>query len=194
MPQIGVVINNYEGFIDKFGDKFDDILLTLCRDGTKYGIIFVLTASTYNSIRYRLSQNFRQKVALQLNNEDDFMNILEGVKRKRPAHLFGRGLIKYNDIFEFQTARICESEKWNIFIKEKIRKLNEKYAIKAKTIPVLPTQIKLDDVKQQINQLEKVPIGIFKSNLKFCSLISSNLISPLSNLRSTSNLKPYAER
>ena len=68
MPQIIVVINNYEGFIENYGEKYDDILLTLCREGIKYGIIFVLTASAYNSVRYRLSQNFRQKIALQLKN------------------------------------------------------------------------------------------------------------------------------
>ena len=191
MPQIAIIINNYEGFIDKFGDKFDDVLLTLCRDGTKYGIIFVLTASTYNSIRYRLSQNFRQKVALQLNNEDDFMNILEGVKRKRPAHLFGRGLIKYNDIFEFQTARICESEKWNVFIKEKIRKLNEKYIIKAKSIPILPAQIKIDDVKEQINQLEKLPIGMFKSNLNIATYDFKNNFINIITAKSIENATEF---
>ena len=118
-------------------------MLTLCREGIKYGIIFVITASAYNSVRYRLSQNFKQKIALQLNNEDDYLNIIDGVRKQRPAHMFGRGLIKYSDIYEFQTARICEPEKWNVFIRDKIKQLNEKYDEKADPIPVLPYQIKL---------------------------------------------------
>ncbi len=165
MPQIIIALNNYEGFAEKFGDKFDDMLLTLSREGLKYGIVFVLTASSYSSIRYRLSQNFRQKIALQLNNEDDFMNIIEGVKKQRPAHIFGRGLIKYDDIYEFQTARICESEKWNTFIKEQITMLKEKNKVIAPSIPVLPEILKIEDVKEHITQISKLPIGMYKSNL-----------------------------
>ena len=127
MPQIITVINNYEAFVETYGETYDDALLTLCREGLKYGISFVLTASAYNSVRYRLAQNFRNKIALQLNNEDDYLNIIEGVRKQRPAHIFGRGLIKYNDIYEFQTARICEPEKWNAYIREKVKLLKEKY-------------------------------------------------------------------
>ena len=146
MPQVFIIINNYEGFVENFGEKYDDVLLTLCREGIKYGIIFVITASAYNSVRYK------QKIALQLNNEDDYLNIIDGVRKQRPAHMFGRGLIKYSDIYEFQTARICEPEKWNVFIRDKIKQLNEKYDEKADPIPVLPDQIKVEEIKEQFSK------------------------------------------
>ena len=190
MPQIIVVINNYEGFVENYGEKYDDILLTLCREGIKYGIIFVLTASAYNSVRYRLSQNFRQKIALQLNNEDDFLNIIEGVKKQRPAHIFGRGLIKYSDVYEFQTARICEPEKWNSFIRETIKQLNEMYSERAVSIPVLPSQIKVEDVKELVTQLDKLPIGIYKTSL---GLATYDFKNNLVNIISAKNIDIVAE-
>lgn len=190
MPQIIVVINNYEGFVENYGEKYDDILLTLCREGIKYGIVFVLTASAYNSVRYRLSQNFRQKIALQLNNEDDFLNIIEGVKKQRPAHVFGRGLIKYSDVYEFQTARICEPEKWNSFIRETIKRLNEMYSERAVSIPVLPNQIKVEDVKELVTQLDKLPIGIYKTSL---GLATYDFKNNLVNIISAKNIDIVAE-
>lgn len=190
MPQIIVVINNYEGFVENYGEKYDDILLTLCREGIKYGIIFVLTASAYNSVRYRLSQNFRQKIALQLNNEDDFLNIIEGVKKKRPAHVFGRGLIKYSDVYEFQTARICEPERWNSFIKDEIKKLNSEYTERAVSIPVLPNQIKVEDVRKLVTQLDKLPIGIYKASL---GLATYDFKNNLVNIISAKNVDVVAE-
>ena len=190
MPQIIVVINNYEGFVENYGEKYDDILLTLCREGIKYGIIFVLTASAYNSVRYRLSQNFRQKIALQFNNEDDFLNIIEGVKKKRPAHVFGRGLIKYSDVYEFQTARICEPERWNSFVKDEIKKLNSEYTERAVSIPVLPNQIKVEDVRELVTQLDKLPIGIYKASL---GLATYDFKNNLVNIISAKNVDVVAE-
>ena len=190
MPQIIVIINNYEGFLENYGEKFDDALLTLCRDGIKYGIIFILSVSAYNSVRYRLLQNFRQKIALQLNNEDDYMNILEGVKRQRPSHIFGRGLIKYNDIYEFQTARICKPEIWNAYVREEIEKLKQIYSERATKIPVLPKQIEINDIKEYITKLDKLPVGIYKKNL---SLATYNFKNNFINIISAKSIDVAAE-
>ena len=75
MPMLIVIINNYEAFSENYEDKYDDIFLMLTREGTKCGIVFIITTSACNDVRYRLAQNFRQKIALQLNNEDDYFNI-----------------------------------------------------------------------------------------------------------------------
>ncbi|MCL2383168.1 MAG: FtsK/SpoIIIE domain-containing protein [Oscillospiraceae bacterium] len=83
MPEIIVVINNFEAFSENHGDKYEDILMMLTREATKYGIKFIFTASTSGAIRYRMAQNFKQKIALQLNNQDDFISILEGVRKEK---------------------------------------------------------------------------------------------------------------
>lgn len=166
MPLIVVMINNYEAFLANYENEYDDILLNLTRDGLKYGIVFIVTASSYNGLRYRLSQNFRQKIALQLNNDDDYLNIFDGGSQKRPSEIFGRGLVKMEDIYEFQTARICVPEKWNLHIKETIAKLNKNNEVEAKRIPVLPSRVSFEDVKKALKDLSTIPIGINKKNLE----------------------------
>lgn len=165
MPMIIVIINNYEAFSENYEDDYDDLLLSLTREGMKYGIIFITTASTFNDLRYRLSQNFAQRIALQLNNDDDYLNIFNDAGKKRPSHLFGRGLIKLEDIYEFQTARICKPEEWNSYINEKIESLKKTSKVFANPIPTLPKEVNLDDVKEEIKNISSVPIGIDKKSL-----------------------------
>ena len=165
MPMLLVMINNYEAFSENYEDKYDDILLTLSREGLKYGIVFIITASAYNNIRYRLSQNFKQKIALQVNNEDDYLNIFDEVGKKRPSSIFGRGLVKLEDIYEFQTAKICEPENWNSRIREVSEQLKQTSKIFAKHIPILPNKVTFEDVKGSFTDITKVPIGIDKKTL-----------------------------
>lgn len=110
--------------------------------------------------------------------------------KQRPAHMFGRGLIKYSDIYEFQTARICEPEKWNVFIRDKIKQLNEKYDEKADPIPVLPDQIKVEEIKEFVKSLDKLPVGIYKDSL---NLAIYNFKSNLVNLISAKNIEVATE-
>lgn len=167
MPLIIIVINNYEAFSENYEDDYEDVLQMLTREGIKCGITFLFTASIYNDIRYRLAQNFKQTIALQLNNEDDYYNIFEKVGKKRPSPIFGRGLLNLIDgeIYEFQTAKICEPEKWNIHIKEVIEKAKEINQTVAKPIPVIPSRVMIEDVKEYLKDLSSVPIGITKKSL-----------------------------
>ena len=169
MPMILIIINSYEVFSEEYGNEYDDILLSMSRDGIKCGITFLFTVSTYNDVRYRLSQNFRQRIALQLNNSDDYLNIFDGIGKKRPSHLFGRGLIKLDDIYEFQTARICKPKEWNNYLREKIEELKKNAKFFAKKIPTLPNRVTIEDVKEEIKDLTCVPIGLAKKTIEICN-------------------------
>lgn len=166
MPMIIVIVNNYEVFVENYGNDYEDTFLTLTREGSKCGIVFVVTANLFNSLKYRLSHNFRQRIALQLNNKDDYLSIFDGVGNKKPSSIFGRGLVKLEDIYEFQTARISEPEKWNSHIKEINEELKKKNNNMVPKIPVLPHVVTFDDVKTELKNLSKVPIGINKKNLE----------------------------
>lgn len=165
MPEILVVLNNYEAFDENYSREYEDTFLIMTREAIKYGIRFILTASAPSAIRYRLGQNFKQKIALQLNSDDDYMNVIDEVKKKRPSNIFGRGLIKLDDIYEFQSAKICEAENWNEYIKEAIQKLQEINEVKAKRIPILPETVTFDDVRSGLVDLTSVPLGIAKNSL-----------------------------
>lgn len=192
MPMIIVVINNYEGYCENYEDKYEDILQILSREGTKCGITFILTASAYNNIRYRLAQNFKQTIALQLNNEDDYYNIFEKVGKKRPDHIFGRGLVGLNDggIYEFQTAKIAPAENWNERIKEVVDKLSKNAEFKAKHIPVVPDKLSIEDVQEYIQSISNVPIGMAKKSL---NIFNYDFTKNMVNLIISKNLEDTVE-
>jgi len=190
MPMIVTIINNYEAFCENYEDEYDDIFLTLTREGIKCGVVFVITVSAANDVRYRLAQNFKQKIALQLNNQDEFLNIFDGIGKKRPSSMFGRGLVKLEDIYEFQTAKICEPEKWNAYIKEVIELLNQKYQINAKPIPTLPDKLTIEHIKDSIENLSSLPIGINKKNL---NVIKYDFAKNIINIISSKNIENSVE-
>lgn len=190
MPMITIIINNYEAFSENYDDKYDDLLLTLTRDGIKCGVVFIITASNSSDVRYRLAQNFKQKIALQLNNDDDYYNIFDGVGKKRPSNMFGRGLVKLEDIYEFQTAKICEAENWNSHIKEVINNLNKTYEIGAKPIPTLPERVTIDDVKEYLDDISLLPIGINRKNL---NVYRYNFRKSLINIITSKNIETSVE-
>ena len=191
MPMIVVIINNYEAFSENYESKYEDVFQTITREGVKCGVNFIITASTYNNVRYRLSQNFKQKIALQLNNEDDYLNIFDKVGKKRPSHLFGRGLISLDGgIYEFQTAKICEPENWNTHIKETIEQLNKINLIRAKPIPVIPDKLTFEDVKDNLKDLTSVPVGITKKDLR---ITGYNFKKNFINIITSKNMEDVAQ-
>ncbi len=187
MPMLVVILNNYEAFDEMYGDKFDDLFLTITREGIKCGIVFTVTTSAYNNMRYRLTQNFRKKIALQLNNEDDYYNIFEKAGKKKPSSIFGRGLVTINDdtVYEFQTAKICQAVDYNSTINETIEILKKQNNPEASEIPTIPDRILVEDIKDYIKDISKVPIGITKKELKIfnydfkknfvCTMTSKNI-------------------
>lgn len=167
MPMIIVTINNYEAFNEMYEDEYDDTLLSLTREGGKYGIAFILTASSFNDLRYRMSQNFKNKISLQLNKDDDYYNIFEKVGKKRPAHIFGRGLCEIeNEVYEFQTAKICNAENYNEHVGQTIERLKMENKVSALPVPTLPKKINIEDIAGKIKNLTAVPIGITNSDLQ----------------------------
>lgn len=163
VPNIVVLINNYAGFAEQF-EKLEDVFGTLSRDGVKYGIIFVVTASTTNAIRYRYIQNFRQVLTMQLNDPTDYPLVIGRTEGLVPAKFKGRGLIniiEQDKVYEFQTAYCNDSEDIYEYIRRFCAKSAENADRTAKTIPVLPGFVKYADVKTAIGELT-LPVGIDK--------------------------------
>ena len=191
MPMILVIMNNYEAFSENYENDYDDLLLTLTREGSKCGITFVVTASSFNDIRYRMAQNFKQKIALQLNKEDDFYNIFETVGKKRPPHIFGRGLYALEkDIYEFQTAKICDGSQYNKHIKEVIESLNKESDTVARPVPVLPNKVTFEDVRMGLKGIAYVPIGITEKDLK---IFTYNFKKNYANIITAKNIEDAIE-
>ena len=166
IPSIVVMINGFDSFNETYSD-YVELLTKYTRECPRFGIYFIITATGSSSVRYKLSQNFKNVLALELNDRSDYYSII-GKTQVMPSKAVGRGLVKVKDaIYEFQTAYPTKKEESSKFFKEVAIKLNEKYKNKALKIPVLPDKVYSSCFNKF--SLDKLPIGIYKDNLEDCT-------------------------
>ena len=155
-----VVINNYSAFREAY-EEANEELLGLTRDGINCGIYFILTASLTNAVWYQLSQNFGQRLVLQMNDPNDYSILLGRTDGLQPANMLGRGLVQEERLLEFQTAT-CPLDQ------QELRKYCQQLRSESKTIarkvPILPDRVTLFDFEYEPD-LHHLPIGIQRESL-----------------------------
>ena len=167
VPRVVVIINEYEGFRELY-EEYEDVIVDITRDGYKYGIHFIISASTPNGIRFKLKQNFNLLYALNQNNNDDFNTILGNVNKQYPSKNYGRGIIKIDYVYEFQTAVITDKEKMMNTIMTKSNEYIKKYNKKARSVPILPNVISYKDISSSFGKSDNLILGIAKETLDIC--------------------------
>ncbi len=163
LPNIVVVLNNYEAFVENYEDLNEE-LTTITREATRYGIYFVMSASSESSVRMRLKQNFNLIYALQQNNDFDYSAILGNVRGKVPSKIKGRGLFKKDKIYEFQTASI-KQENTSEYIREVCEKFSKASLYRAKKIPVLPEVVNFESIESALSHDFSIAVGVNKETL-----------------------------
>ncbi len=164
LPNIVVMINGFELFNENYGDALFDVLVTITRDCQKYGIYFIFTAASSNGIRSKLAQYLPNHLTLQMADKYDYSALLSRTKLI-PANISGRGLVKLDDIYEFQSAVPTEKENLNAFVADKVKELGSKYKNNAPKIPVLPDVVTISYCSSVSRGLDAVPIGVEKESL-----------------------------
>ncbi|WP_158587434.1 FtsK/SpoIIIE domain-containing protein [Neobacillus notoginsengisoli] len=167
MPSIIVAINNFAAFTEIYEEK-EEAVSFLSREGTKYGIYFVLTALGTSVVRFRLLQNFKQLITLQLNDESDYSTVVGKTEGLFPSKHKGRGLIRRDDVYEFQIAHVTDDPVPYPFIQEACGKLLTGWkGAFAKKIPILPEKVDIDFLADSIGtgQSLSLPIGVEKNSL-----------------------------
>lgn len=168
MPAIVIVIHNFTAFAELYGDNEDDIIY-LSREGSKYGVYFILTAQAANGIRLRITQNFKQHLVLQQNDDSDYSAILGKTEGLFPAKIKGRGLVKTDKLVEFQAAHIARDESTFDAVKKKCEELRSNWNGKsAEKIPILPSTVDSEFLMAHISEKEplNLPIGVNKNTLR----------------------------
>mgnify|MGYP004505174037 FL=1 len=160
LPLIFVILNGYESFFESF-NNLEDGFNRLFREGSKYGIIFAVTASATNALATRVSQNFMTIYALRFNDDFEFRYVLNAPLNLVPKKVFGRGLTNFREkVVEYQTAYINLFDMINDTVKETAAKLASYYTIKAKQIPTIPSKVNAETMAKYIDNLTNLPIGV----------------------------------
>lgn len=163
LPFIVVVINSFD-ILSETLTKLSDLLNTLFRDAPKYGIIFIVSASSPSALRSRQLQYFYNTIMLQVQDETSYRSVTNCRRDLLPSKIFGRGISKITDeddsYCEFQTAFIAPEDQAYEYIKNTADKLVEYYSnFKAKQLAKIPENVSSDDLVKYITNLENVPIG-----------------------------------
>ncbi|MEH7181030.1 type VII secretion protein EssC [Neobacillus vireti] len=172
VPSIVLMIHNYSAFSEVY-EQYEESISFLTREGTKYGIYFIVTALNTGAIRYRLLQNFKQMYVLQLNDTTEYSGVLGNVDGVYPSKNKGRGIFKTENVYEFQIAQITKdaSDLYN-FVTGYCHDYQQKWnKNSAKRIPILPDKVDIHYLQNEIrfNQTNRIPIGIEKSTLNLAT-------------------------
>lgn len=163
LPQILIVMRNYSAFYEQF-DGIDERFIQISRECSKYGMYFLLTANSGSAVRYRVAQNFASTFALQLNDATDYSGLFGSTNGVYPSKIKGRGLIKRNQVYEFQTAHWQKD-----FDQKAIRKLANELKAHAKfftkPVPVLPDHLTSEYFTEKFTA-DAIPVGIEKSSFQ----------------------------
>ena len=164
-PNILVVINNYANFRELFQD-YEELLVSITQECTKYGIYFIITTTSASGISYRLTQNCGRFIALQFNDEMDYSAVVGRTDGLYPAKVKGRGLVNLGVVYEFQTAHISEPKTIADDIKNLCETLTAMpHSAYAKRIPVLPEVVNPEFFRNTQPSIGRFPIGVEKSKL-----------------------------
>jgi len=170
IPSIVVVINNFAAFTEIYEEK-EEAVSYLTREGTKYGVYFVLTAIGTGAIRMRMLQNFKQLIMLQLNDESDYSIVVGKTNGLFPSKYKGRGLVKRDSLYEFQVAYVTEEKMPLNYIQNFCKELHSNWKGKgkvAKKIPILPDKVDLEFISDYVTNKNSlsIPIGVEKNTLE----------------------------
>jgi len=193
IPNIVIIINQFEIFNDLY-EMYVDKLSELTRDANRYGIYFIITSSSTMGVKTKISQNFKNILCLQLNDELDYRNILGNTNGILPSKMFGRGLIKLDKVVEFQTALAFEKETLYDNIKSFCIDIFMQYKIKAKPIPVLPEIISFKDINKKNITVSNIPIGLIKQSLEVANIDIDEQVAYLINSRSFEDIIPFLDK
>jgi S-DNA-T family DNA segregation ATPase FtsK/SpoIIIE len=170
LPNILVIINSFEVFSELY-EKHLDMVAMLTRDGLRCGISFVLTCTRANGVPYRLVPNFKQKIALKLNSDDDYLNVIGSLWDVTIPTAYARGLIRLDKVYEFQGAQISDEGRENdairVFCYYMARQEEEKGAegYRAPAVPALPGALTISSFKNEKITSRHLPVGIARDSL-----------------------------
>lgn len=110
LPAVLVLIDNFASFRDKYMD-ISDSFIDIISSGKTFGIYFVITGSTRNSIYYKVAEHISSYFTLKMNDPSNYLDIHNVRPPVIPEDISGRGITVVNkEVVEFQTAIALDGE------------------------------------------------------------------------------------
>lgn len=110
LPAILVLIDNFASFHDKYMD-LSYSLIDIVSSGSTFGVYFVITGNTRNSIYYKITEHISSYFTLKMNDPGNYLDIHNVRPAVIPEDISGRGITVVNrEVVEFQTAIALDSE------------------------------------------------------------------------------------
>ena len=184
-PLMVIIFNNYDSIYESYQSLYDD-LPELVRDSERYGIIFIITCNSVNSVNSKVSSNFNNVYTFKLKDSSDYGSVLGASTKIMPREIYGRGLLNNGGIHEFQSSYIVKpDDNLNDFINKFIDEKNSANSVKAKSIPVLPNVLRFNDIKDSIGDLHCVPFAISKNDLE---ILTFDFVENVGNIITSNRL------
>ncbi|MGF7046942.1 S-DNA-T family DNA segregation ATPase FtsK/SpoIIIE [Paenibacillus sp. DS2015] len=159
LPAIVLIIDNYFALSESY-DDLDEQMMILAREGSKYGIYLVATATNSAFVRYKFSVNFKLAVTFQMTDKGDYTEIVGRTEGLEPMKVAGRGLVRGKPPLEFQTS-LPEFE--GVSTEQLLHSFASMKSSKARPIPVMPSMINIQDIN---NEPGRLAIGLGSNDLQ----------------------------
>ncbi|WP_191089524.1 type VII secretion protein EssC [Paenibacillus spiritus] len=159
LPAVMLVIDNYFALSETY-EEMDAQMVVLAREGFKYGIYLVATATNSGLVRYKFSVNFTMAISLQMTEKSEYDGIVGRTEGLEPARTAGRGLVRGKPPLEFQTAL---PEFREVRTDGLIERLEGRFDSRAVPIPVMPAWI---DLRSLEGEGTRLGIGLASNDLQ----------------------------
>ena len=165
LPYVFLIIDNFAP-VTQLYPQLDEFFPRMVKEGGSYGVILVSTSNTASGLGFKLQQNIRTNVALQMSDPSDYSSIVGRTGGLQPDGYPGRGLYREDRIMEFQTAlpgNTREDNARSVAIREDGKKMLAAWHGKLPTpLPIIPEKVEFGSVRAS----EGLTIGIIKTNIK----------------------------
>ncbi len=152
-------ILSFQSAIETQLDRFRKLLM----EGPRYGITFLATQENPSGLRFQVAAQFQQKYTLQLDSDDDYNMVLGRTNGMKPTARKGRGLLRNEQLYEFQTATA------DCLPADLCARLQQEWTgKKAEPIRVLPEYVTVEDLQPALlpEQPWKLPLAINTQTLQ----------------------------
>lgn len=111
LPHVYLIIDNFVVFKELYSERYEDDLLSLCRDGLAYGVTAIFANNATSGFGFKFQSCFSAYIALQCNDSGEYSAVFDRC-RMEPKGVAGRALCSFDkNIYEFQTYLAFEGER-----------------------------------------------------------------------------------